>query len=404
MESPHITVDLDNNATTPIDPLVNDAMAECQSLGLANPASQHTPGQRARRQLEQIRDQICRHLGGRGDSGSTDHVIFTSGGTEANNLALHGLVGTPPGRVIISAVEHPSIQEPADALEQIGFEVIHLSVDSSGVVCCQHLHDLLTPETRLVSVMLGNNETGVLQPVGEIARLCKARGVHLHTDAVQAVGKIDVNFQELGVSALSLSAHKMHGPVGIGALLVRSSLNINPLLRGGRQQQGARPGTESICLAVGLERALALWQDQAPDRSERLSTVRDRFEARLCRQIPEAVINGQRAPRLPHTSNISFPGVDRQLLFLALDQAGVACSTGSACSSGASDPSPVLRAMKLPDELLDTALRFSVGNQTTLAQADLAVSRIVSVFNHLRDGNEAKNRSHSTRQGPAKTL
>ena len=404
METHESIIDLDNNATTPVDPRVNEAMAACQAQGLANPASQHTAGQLARRQLEHLRDQICAHLGGRRTSGSADQLIFTSGGTEANNLVLHGLVGPPPGRVIVSAIEHPSVQEPADELEQSGYEVIRLGVDTSGVVCYQQLAELLTPETRLVSIMLGNNETGVLQPVRQIARLCAAKGIHLHTDAVQAVGKIDVNFQELGVSALSLSGHKLHGPVGIGALLVRSTLKLNPLLRGGQQQQGVRPGTESVCLAVGLERALALWQDQARPRGQQLLTSRDRFETNLCRQIPQAVINGGHAPRLPHTSNISFPGVDRQLLFLALDQAGVACSTGSACSSGATDPSPVLRAMNVPEPLLEAALRFSVGVQTTHSQIDLAVDRIVSVFNHLRRDDRAKNRSRSGRHGGAKTL
>ncbi|MEE3369282.1 MAG: cysteine desulfurase family protein [Planctomycetota bacterium] len=397
-------INLDNNATTPVDPQVNDAMAVCQAQGLANPASQHSAGQRARRQLEQLRDQICRHLRGRRTSEATDRLIFTSGGTEANNLALYGLVGLPPGRVIVSAVEHPSIQEPADELQQCGFEVIRLGVDASGVVCCQQLADLLTPETRLVSIMLGNNETGVLQPIRQIARLCEAKGVPLHTDAVQAVGKIDVNFQDLGVAALSLSGHKLHGPVGIGALLVRSALKINPLLRGGRQQQGVRPGTESVCLAVGLERALALWHEQAQSRGQQLSSTRDHLETHLCRQIPQAVINGLGAPRLPHTSNVSFPGVDRQLLFLALDQAGVACSTGSACSSGATDASPVLRAMNVPEALLEGALRFSVGVQTTQPQIDLAVDRIVSVFNHLRRDLQAKNRAHPGRHGGPKTL
>ena len=404
METHDSIVDLDNNATTPVDPQVNEAMAACQALGLANPASQHTAGQRARRKLEDLRDQICGHLGGRRTPGSADQLIFTSGGTEANNLALHGLAGSPPGRVIVSAVEHPSIQAPADALQACGFEVIRLGVNTSGVVCCQQLAELVTPETRLVSIMLGNNETGVLQPMREIAQLCKAQGVYLHTDAVQAVGKIDVNFQELGVSALSLSGHKLHGPVGIGALLARSTPTINPLLRGGHQQQGVRPGTESVCLAVGLERALALWRDQVHARDQQLSLTRDRFETSLCRQIPQVVINGGGAPRLPHTSNVSFPGVDRQLLFLALDQAGVACSTGSACSSGATEPSPVLRAMNLPQTLLETALRFSVSVHTTHRQIDLAVDRIVSVFNHLRRDLPAKNRARSGRHSGTKTL
>ena len=398
------TIYLDNNATTQVDPRVTEAMVECQRVGSANPASQHAAGREARRQLETARDQICGYLGGRLTPAAADRVILTSGGTEANNLALRGLVGEPPGRIVVSAVEHPSVHGPAAALDRLGFDVVRLPVDPDGVVCWQQLPDLLTPDTRLVSVMLANHETGALQPVRRIAKLCETAGVCMHTDAVQAVGKIDVDFRALGVNAMTVSAHKFHGPVGVGALLLQSSIHVDPLLLGGLQQWGYRPGTESLSLAIGLERALALWQREAHRRYEQLATMRDRFERLVTQRISQVVVNGQQAQRVPHTANISFSGIDRQLLFMALDQAGVFCSTGSACASGSSEPSPVLRAMGLSDALVEAALRFSVSSYTSAPDVDLAVDRIVKICNHLRGDSRGKKKASSPRQEDLKTL
>ena len=404
MASRDDTIYLDNNATTAGDPRVVAAMAECQNLGAANPASQHAAGRRSRRLLETARDQICGYLGGRLTHGAPDRVILMSGGTEANNLALRGLVGKPPGRVVVSAVEHPSVQGPADELERWGFDVVRLPVDSDGVVRWQQLRDLLTPETRLVSIMLANHETGVVQPLERIAKLCATAGVCLHTDAVQAVGKIPVDFQALGVGAMTVSAHKLHGPVGIGALLLQSSIHVAPLLWGGFQQAGSRPGTESVPLAVGMAHALALCHQESHQRGPQLAAMRDRLEQSLVEQIPQAVVNGRHVERVPQTANISFPGLDRQALFMALDQAGVACSTGSACSSGSSEPSAVLRAMGLPNALVEAALRFSVSHRTTAPEVDLAVDRIVNIYNHLRIDGEGKKKPASPRQKNLKTL
>jgi len=375
---------LDNNATTRIDPRVAEAMFECHRAGHVNPASQHRLGQRSRQTLENARETVARVLGCRMSGMEADGVIFTSGGTEANNWAIVGMAASPPGRVIISAIEHPSVVAAADHLASRGFEVQRLRVSPEGVVELDHLHQLLNDETKLVSVMLGNNETGCLQPVGEIAAICQSSGVPMHTDAVQAIGKVPVSFQELGVSALSLAAHKFHGPLGIGALLVRYDASLEPIFYGGFQQMGLRPGTEAVDLAVGLQTAVLLWEREAEQRHQRLRQLRDHFEDSIRRELPNLVVIGAGSDRLPHTSNLSFPGIDRQALFMALDTAGVACSTGSACASGSSEPSPVLLAMGLPGDIVDGSLRFSLGADTTEAEIDEAVRRILRSIKELR--------------------
>lgn len=375
---------LDHNATTTIDPRVALAIDECHRAGHVNPASPHQAGRRARRVLERARESIARILNCRCSDTQADRVIFTSGGTEANNLALFGLAGAPPGRVIISAIEHPSVTGPAAQLPPCGFDVQRVPVSRDGVVQVDRLRELLTPETRLVSVMLANNETGVLQPVQEIAALCAEASVPLHTDAVQTVGKLPVDFQQLNVTALSLTAHKFHGPVGIGALVVRSNVELRPRLWGGFQQAGLRPGTEPVALAVGLQKALELWQQAADVRCQRITALRDRLEGALRAEFAELVVSGAGATRLPHTSNMAFPGLDRQALLMALDMAGVACSTGSACASGSSDPSPVLLAMGLPSTVVNAALRFSLGAFTTDAEVTEAVRRISQIVKDLQ--------------------
>jgi cysteine desulfurase len=246
------------------------------------------------------------------------------------------------------------------------------------------LHDLVDEIPRLFSVMLANNETGVLQPVREVAALCRERGALVHTDATQAVGKICVSFQELGVDALTAAAHKFHGPVGIGVLLVRHSIPLASSLQGGFQQASLRPGTEGVALAVGMQTALELWQRESNERVERMTMLRDRFERELLRGYPAAIVIGASAPRLPHTSNIAFVELDRQALVMALDLAGVACSTGSACASGSSEPSSTLVAMGLPAEQISSSVRFSLGATTSVGDIDEAAKRILNVCNHLR--------------------
>lgn len=377
-------INLDHNATTPIHPEVARAIHACALAGYGNASSAHGHGRQARRVLEEAREGITQLIGGDLTGRQPDLLLLTSGGTEANNLALFGLSGSRPGRVIISDVEHPSITGPAAQLERRGFDVRRVRVDSLGVIDEGHLLTLLSPDTRLVSIMLANNETGVLQPVEALARHCLQRGIPFHTDAVQAVGKVPVHFGGLGATALTLSGHKFHGPRGIGALLVRASAPLQPTLFGGFQQQGLRPGTEPIELAVGLHHALQLYQRDAPTRGVRMAALRDRFEQLLQDAEIGVVINALGAPRLPHTSNVAVPGVDCQALHMALDLAGVACSVGSACASGSPAPSAVLLAMRLPTAIVESSLRFSLGAFTTRQDIDNAVDRMVEVVRRLR--------------------
>ena len=382
---------LDHNATAPMLPEVAEAVREASLRYQGNPASQHEPGRQARRALEEARQRIGEMLDARTGGMDADRVIFTSGGTEANNLALSGLLPPPPRpglvgakRLVISAIEHPSVARTAAHQAALGWHVQQAPVDGRGVVQLDALAELLTPDTALVSVMLANNETGVLQPVEQIADACRGRGIPFHTDAVQAVGKAPVGFQQLGVDALTATAHKLHGPLGIGVLVVRHGVRLAPALHGGFQQAEARPGTESAALAIGMMCALELWQGEAADRRQRLAFLRDRLEQAIVAGYPAATIIGAGAPRLPQTSNIALVGLNRQAVAMALDLAGIACSTGSACASGSSEPSPALVAMGLPEGQISASVRFSLGASTTAAEIDEAASRILSVCNHLR--------------------
>lgn len=379
---------LDHNATTPTRPEVVEAMVQCLATATANPASAHRPGQQARRLLEDAREEIAAILGVELAPPRRDRLIFTSGGTEANNLAVLGIPlgasAASPGRIVLSAGEHQSVIEPAEHLLEQGWRLDTLGLTADGLVRLKQLPPLLDGSTQLVTVQLGNHETGVLQPVEAVADLCRQAGVPVHTDAVQVVGKQPVDFRRLGVDAMSVAAHKFRGPVGIGALAIRDGVSLRPLMFGGHQQGGFRPGTESVALAVGMATALRLWNDEADRLAQHLQRLRDRFEAGLRAELPNIVVHGAAAPRLPQTVNVAFPGLDGQILLMALDLAGVACSVGSACSSGSTELSPTLRAMDLPSPLVAASLRFSLGATTTEQEIEEAVRRITLVCWQLR--------------------
>jgi len=392
------TIYLDHNATTPTRPEVVEAMAECGFAAYSNPASQHRPGQQARQALEKARETIAEILDADLAPPRRDRLIFTSGGTEANNLAVLGIArasnisplplgegqGVRAGRIVISAGEHQSVIEPAEHLLEHGWRLDTLGLTSDGVVRADQLPPLLEGELpRLVSVQLGNHETGVLQPVAELAALCNRVGVPFHTDAVQVVGKLPVSFRTLDVAAMSISAHKFQGPPGVGALLLRDGVPLAPLMFGGHQQEGLRPGTEPVALAIGMATALELWRKEQNECARRLTALRDRFEQGLRAILPNIVVHGAGAERLPQTSNVAFPGHDGEMLRMALDLAGVACSVGSACSSGSAELSPTLRAMDLSNDLVTSSLRFSLGATTTEAEIDEAVRRIAHVCGEL---------------------
>jgi cysteine desulfurase len=378
---------LDHNATTPLLPEAWDAMRPLTVGAFGNPASAHHAGRAARRALEDARERVAALLGA-----APDEVTFTSGATEANNLALFGLVPPEaPGHVLASPVEHPCVTEPLRQLEARGWAVEWLPVSARGVVPADAVAPRVRADTRLVSVMLVNHETGAIQPVGEIAAALSA-GVPVHTDAAQAVGKLPVDFRWLGVTALTASAHKFRGPKGVGVLLLKRGTPLRPLLFGGHQQGGRRPGTEPVPLAVGLAVALEHAVRTLDANRAKLEALRARLWGRLQEQASPVVLNGPEPGRpdaLPTTLNVSFPGCRADLLLMALDLAGVACSAGSACSSGSLLPSPVLRAMGVPDDVLRSAVRFSFGPDQDFADIDDAADRIAGAVRRQRPGGAA---------------
>lgn len=395
---------LDHNATTPLGARAAEVLARLSS-GPANPSSQHQFGRKAKQLLEDARDRLGELLGCSPGDGA--RVIFTSGGSEANNLALLGLAAAPSShdarrRVIVSSIEHPSVAGPAAELARMGFDVQSIRAQRGGTIDLNHLETLLQTPTRLVSLMLASNETGVLQPVGEASLVCKKQGAILHTDAVQAVGKIAVRFPELCVDALTLAAHKFHGPVGVGALVVRGSLPLAPRLHGGVQQFGLRPGTEPVALVCAMTAAL---EEALADsgRGERMQRLRDELEQRLVEE-GGAVVLGERNNRLPQTSNLAFPGLDRQALVMALDLAGVAASSGSACASGSSEPSPTLLAMGLEGELVRSSVRFSLGAGTTAEEVHQAAERILLCVQSLRTASQRRKTPRPSRREPPNRL
>ena len=367
---------LDHNATTPTRPEVWDAVRAAPD---GNPSSAHAAGRAARRALDDARERVAALLGC-----EPDEVTFTGGATEANNLAVFGLVGRGQGaggssaHVLASPLEHPCVTEPLKQLAARGTMIEWLPVSATGVVDPTAVKP--RPDTRLVAVMLANHETGAVQPVRAVVEA--AGGVPVLTDAAQAVGKMPVSFRELGVAALTVSAHKFGGPKGIGLLMLRSGTPFTPTVFGGHQQGGRRPGTEPVPLAVGLAVALELAVRDMEERRAKWVALRRRFVEQLQTAAP-IVINGP-PDALPTTLNVSFPGARADLLLMALDLAGVVCSAGSACSSGSLLPSPVLRAMGLPDDVMRSSVRFSFGRDTDFADIDEVADRISPVIQRIR--------------------
>lgn len=361
---------LDYNATAPVRPSVAAAVAEALCLG-ANPSSVHRPGRAARRLVETARVQVAALVGA-----APDGVVFTSGGTEANNLALAG-ARDPLGTLIVSAIEHDSVLAPARA-RKTGVEIVR--AEANGLVDLTALEQALERASGpiLVSVMLANNETGVIQPVGEVVRLARARGALVHCDAVQAAGKIPVDMTRLGVDLLTLSAHKIGGPPGVGALVLRGGLDLTPLLLGGGQERGRRAGTENLPGIAGFG-AAAVEAAADLDRLTGIGRLRDDLERRLKAAAPAAVIFGAAAPRLPNTICIGLPGIAAETQVMALDLAGVAVSAGAACSSGKVRPSHVLQGMGFDEAAARSAIRVSLGWASTEADAE----RLVQAWTEL---------------------
>jgi cysteine desulfurase len=386
---------LDHSATTPVDRRVIDAMLPYLTEKFGNASSVHSFGQEARAAVDRARREVASLIGAR-----ANEVVFVSGGTEANNLAIRGLADATlarasnlssagKGHVITSAIEHSSVRGISEDLEKRGWQITRLPVYGDGIIRVEDLRAALQPETVLISMMLANNEIGTIQPIEEIGALVReerARGHHLwlHTDAVQAAGRIPIDVEALGCDLLSLSAHKLYAPKGAGALFVRRGVRLNAQILGGHQERERRAGTENVPALVGLGAAAKLAREEMEQRSQHDTLLRDRFEAGVTERIQEIVFNGQPGRRLPHLSNISFRFIEGEGLLISLDLQGVAVSTGSACSSGTLEPSPVIRALGRDDELARGAIRFSFGKDNTEADVDYVIDVLIQVVERLR--------------------
>ncbi len=382
---PKRLVYLDNAATTPVRPEVLEAMLPYLGReAFGNPSSAHRFGRTARAGLEEAKRTIAECLGV-----EPGQVIFTSGGTEADNLAIIGSALAArdrggPFRVAVSAVEHKAVLAAAHAVQHLGGEEILVGVSASGIVEEEALDEVLARGVALVSVMWVNNEVGTVQPIARLAERCRAAGVCFHSDAVQAFGKVPLSLSDAGCTLLTISGHKIGAAKGVGALIVRDRAAVEAIIHGGGQQYGIRPGTENVPGIVGLGRAVELAAAEQAESAARLGALRDELERRVLAIVPDAVINAWQAERAPHVSSVSIPGTDSEALLMHLDLAGIACSSGSACSTGAIEPSHVLTAMGVPRELGIAALRFSFGKDNTAEDVDAVIGALPKIVEKVR--------------------
>lgn len=378
---------LDHNATTPPHPEVVARVTRVLAETYGNASSVHAFGQQAKAELDEARTAVARLI-----DADPGEVVFTSGGTEADNLAVRGAVAARAAigrrRLITTGIEHEAVLTTARALERTGTAITILPVDASGMVSPAALEAAIGDDTAVVSVMLANNEVGTIQPVAELAAIARAHGALFHTDAVQAVGKIPVSVKTLGVDLLSLAGHKFGGPKGTGALWIRRGVRLTAVMTGGKQERNRRAGTENVPSLAGPGVAATTAAAKLHAAGD-LAALRDRLEAAVLAGVPGTVVNGDRSRRVPNTSNISFEGIEAESLLIALDLEGVAVSTGSACSSGSLEPSHVLRAMGLPHARTRNSLRFSLGPETTVEEVDFVTGILPNLVARLRTINRA---------------
>jgi cysteine desulfurase len=373
----------DNSATTPVDPRVAAAMARAVVVNFGNASSVHGFGQQARAAVDRARREVAALIGAK-----QNEIVFTSGGTEANNLAIRGLceaAATHGRHIITSSIEHPSVAGVCNELEKRGWEVTRLPVYQNGIVRVEDVAAALRPETVLITIMLANNEIGTIQPIGEIGALVRERrNVRFHTDAVQAAGRLRLNVDELDCDLLTMSAHKLYAPKGIGALYVRRGVRLHGQNVGGHQERERRAGTENVPGIVAFGEAAKLAREEFDERKVHDRALRDRFEEAIVERIADIVMNGDRERRLGHLSNVSFRFIEGEGLLINLDLEGVAVSTGSACSSGTLEPSPVIRALGVNDELARGSIRFSFGKDNTEDEIEYTVEVLVRAVERLR--------------------
>ena len=380
---------LDNAATTPIDSDVVEAMMPYLTEKFGNASSIHYFGQETRAAVDKARQQVASLINCR-----PTELVFTSGGTEANNLAIRGLLEAQvkpniPSHIITSAIEHPSVSSVCEDLEKRGVRVTYLPVHESGVVRLSDIEAAISDDTVLISLMAANNEIGTLQPVAEVGKMVRTlrnegRKIWFHVDAVQAAGKIPLDVEEIGCDLMSVSAHKIYAPKGVGALFVRRGTRLHQQNLGGRQERGVRGGTESVPLIVAFGKAAEIAEERLKEDGRRLGELRDVLEDRVFERIDDAFLNGDRETRLPNISNISFSGVEGEGLLINLDMHGIAVSTGSACSSGSLEPSPVIRALGRNDDLARSAIRFSLGRENSIDDIDRLLEVLPASVANLR--------------------
>jgi len=373
---------LDYAATAPTDPEVLKAMEPYFFDKFGNPASIHSFGQEAKNGMEDARSVLASFLGA-----TPSEIIFTSGGTESNNFVIKGVAAALKDKgnhIITSAIEHHAVSEPCKYLEKQGFKVTYIGVDKSGLVSFEDISKAITPQTILISVMHANNEIGVIQPIAEIGKIAKEKGVYFHTDAVQTVGHIPVNVNDLNVDLLSLSAHKFYGPKGVGALYVRKGTRIERFLHGGDQESGRRASTQNTPGIVGLGKAIELCKAKMDEEARFQSSLRDRLIREIPEKIPEVILNGHATQRLPNNVNFSIKYIEGESMLLNLDLLGIACSTGSACTSTSLEPSHVLLAIGLPHEIAHGSLRITMGRWTKDSDIDNLLEALPKVVAKLR--------------------
>ena len=374
---------LDHNATTPLDPVVADRMAQALKEVWGNASSVHHFGQQAKAALDEARTSVATLL-----SADPSEIVFTAGGTEADNIAIRGAAEAlePSGRkhLITCAIEHEAVLQTMRAMARRGWRVTTLPVDTSGIVSVDRLREAITDDTALVSVMHANNEIGTVQPIAELAAIAHEKGALFHTDAVQSAGKLPLDVRALGVDLLSIAAHKFYGPKGAGALWVKRGVRLLPFMTGGRQERNRRAGTENVPALVGLGVAAATAAKKIATEGPRLAALRDRLETGILAAVPGTERNGAAAPRVPNTTNVSVERVEAESLLIGLDLAGIAVSSGSACSSGTLEPSHVLKAMGYPHVRTLGSIRFSLGASNTEADVDRVIAALPPIVEKLR--------------------
>jgi len=373
---------LDHNATTPLHPEVLEAMLPYLKEKFGNPSSIHGFGRETKVALEEAREKVAQILGA-----SSSEVFFTSGGTESDNLAIKGVAfaNRKKGRhIITSKIEHHAILESCKFLEKEGFEVTYLSVDSRGLVDPEDLRKAIRDDTTLVSVMYANNEVGIIQPIEELCKIAKERGVYFHTDAVQAAGKIPVEVQKLNVDLLSISGHKIYGPKGVGAIYIRKGVRITPWSHGGHHERSRRAGTENVPAIVGFAKALEIAEQEMESQNRHLRELTESFYRKLMESIPDVILNGDLNRRIANTLNLSFKGVEGESIILSLDLKGVAVASGSACTSGTLEPSHVLSAMGVDPAIAQGAIRFSFGRDNTMEDVEYVAGILPEIIERLR--------------------